>query len=110
MSDAIAVIVACAIIALVGYGLYKFFLLEKKRRIEIVSEWLLLAVTQAEKSFGDGTGQIKLRYVYDMFLSKFKIVSNFISFEQFSILVDIALEEMNHLIESNQAIKDYVNK
>lgn len=41
------------------------------KQLNKVREWLLYAVTKAEKELGGGTGQIKLRYVYDMFVARF---------------------------------------
>lgn len=72
-------------------------------------KWLLLACLEAEKEFGSKTGVIKLRYVYDMFLATFPVLSKFISFEQFSKMVDAALEEMKHLINTNMAVFNFVN-
>ena len=72
-----------------------------------VKKWLVYAVTVAEKQLGSGTGQLKLRTVYDMFMTKFPKLSIFISFDTFSGWVDIALEEMNKLLE-NPAVKNYV--
>ena len=71
-------------------------------------KWLLLAVIEAEKEYGAKTGTIKLRYVYEMFLATFPIISKFITFDQFSSMVDDALEEMKHLINTNTAVFDYV--
>lgn len=79
----------------------------EKRRL---AEWLLLAVTDAEKSLGAGTGQLKLRRVYDWFTDKFTVVSLFIGFEQFSGLVDIALEKMRTMLAENIAAADYVKE
>lgn len=70
-----------------------------------VREWLLFAVTLAEKEYGNGTGQIKLRAVYDMFLAKYPKLSIFISFETFSGWVDIALDKMRIMIQQNSAAK-----
>lgn len=72
-------------------------------------QWLLLAVLEAEKEFGSKTGTIKLRYVYDMFLSTFPILAKFISFEQFGEMVDEALAEMKHLIDTNMAVFNLVS-
>lgn len=72
-----------------------------------VKKWLVYAVTVAEKQLGSGTGQLKLRTVYDMFMTKFPKLSIFIGFDTFSGWVDIALEEMNKLLE-NPAVKNYV--
>lgn len=71
-------------------------------------EWLLLAVLEAEKLYGSKTGAVKLRYVYDMFLATFPILSRVVSFEEFSKLVDDALEEMKHLINTNVKVFEYV--
>jgi hypothetical protein len=68
-----------------------------------VREWLLYAVTIAEKEYGGGTGQIKLRAVYDKFLAKYPKLSFFISFETFSGWVDIVLDKMRVMIEENPA-------
>lgn len=76
---------------------------------EKAKKWLLLACLEAEKEFGSKTGAIKLRYVYDMFLARFPVLSKFMSFEQFSNMVDMALEEMKHLINTNMAVFNFVN-
>ena len=52
-----------------------------------VKEWLRYAVTIAEQELGSGTGQIKLRQVYDMFIERFP----------------------REQLEKNQKIKELVN-
>ena len=66
-------------------------------------------LTKAEKELGGGTGQIKLRYVYDMFVARFVWLARMISFEAFSMMVDEALERMKKMLESNKAMQDFVN-
>lgn len=111
MIEDIAVVIGIlAVVIVIGYAIYKFTKLEKSKQLEIMQEWLLLAVVQAEKELGGGTGQIKLRYVYDMFLNKFKFVSKIMTFEQFSALVDIALIKMNDMLQSNKQIQEYIDK
>ena len=111
MMENIAVIIGiCCVIGVIGFGIYQFIKLEKDKQLEIVKEWLLLAVVEAEKKLGGGTGQIKLRYVYDMFIEKFKFLALMITFEQFSIMVDIALDKMRLMLSSNEKLKDYVEK
>ena len=85
-----------------------FFKLSKEKQLEMIKQWLILAVVEAEKKLGEKTGQLKLRYVYDLFINRFKFASKFITFEQFSALVDEALEAMRHLIETNIAIATYI--
>ena len=77
-------------------------------QIDKVREWLVYATAIAEREFGGGTGRLKLRHVYDMFVSKFPWLAKFVSFNFFSDLVDEALEEMNYLLDTNSAIQSYV--
>ena len=87
----------------------KFIKLGREKKIEMINEWLLLAVVQAEKELGNGTGQIKLRFVYDMFIAKFKYASMMISFNQFSLMVDSALDKMRQMLSDNSNLKAYVD-
>ena len=106
----ITILGTVTILCIGGLGVCQFLKFGRAKQIEIILEWLLLAVTKAEKEFGDGTGQLKLRYVYDLFIDKFKFAAMLISFNQFSELVDQALDTMKDMINSNDKIKDYVNK
>ena len=65
-------------------------------------------MSQAEKELGSGTGQIKLRQVYDMFIERFPVFSKFIPFMMFSSWVDTALEFLKDQIEKNNKIKEFV--
>jgi len=85
-----------------------FVKLPRGEQIKKVQEWLLWAVTEAEKQFGGGTGQIKLRYVYDLFVVRFPVIAKIISFDTFSDMVDAALEKMRKLLETNQQVEMYV--
>ena len=85
-----------------------FFKASQAQQLQMITEWLLLAVTQAEKELGGGTGELKLRYVYDMFIQKFKSLAVLISFEQFSLLVDDALIKMRDMLDNNNSIARYV--
>ena len=71
-------------------------------------EWLKYAVTIAEKELGSGTGQIKLRQVYDMFIQRFPVFSKLVPFSTFSYWVDLALEFLREQLEKNSQIKDLV--
>lgn len=75
---------------------------------ERAKKWLLLAVIEAEKEFGAKTGVIKLRSVYEHFIKVFPFLSKFISFETFSEMVDEALIEMKHYIDTNMGVFEYV--
>lgn len=102
----IVAILACA--AAGGYTVYAFVKMPSDKQLNKVREWLLYAVTTAEKELGGGTGQIKLRYVYDMFVVKFAWLAKVVSFEMFSMMVDEALEKMKTMLESNKAMQELV--
>lgn len=74
-----------------------------------IQEWLIYAVTMAEKDLGSGTGQIKLRQVYDMFITTYPIFSKIIPFTMFSKWVDKALEFLKKQVESNQNVKEFID-
>ena len=95
--------------ALIGSSVYHFVKLDKQQKVSNVKEWLKLAVVEAEKALGGGTGQLKLRYVYDKFLERFPYLAKFISFETFSGYVDEALEQLKALLESNSKVSAYIN-
>ena len=98
-----------AAIAVVIYLIVKFFKLPRESQITKIKEWLLYAVTEAERELGSGTGQLKLRYVYDMFVTKFPYLVKFVSFEYFSFLVDEVLIKFKELFKNNTAVKQYVD-
>ena len=73
-----------------------------------IQEWLKYAVTEAEKFFGGGTGQLKLRAVYDWFCEKFPVIAALLPFRVFSAWVDVALETMHKWLEIGNPIGDYI--
>lgn len=104
------VIVALMTVAAAGgYTIYVFVKMPSDKQLSKVREWLLYAVTKAEKELGGGTGQIKLRYVYDMFVARFTWFAKAISFEMFSMMVDEALDKMKEMLESNKAMQTLVS-
>ena len=76
----------------------------------MIKQWLLFIVIEAEKELGGGTGAVKLRFVYDKFIKRFKFMSKIISFEMFSQLVDESLKIMREMIQNNPNVAAYINK
>ncbi len=99
---------AMALGALAVVAVVRFFRLPREKQMENVRQWLLGAVTAAEKELGGGTGKLKLRQVYDAFLTKFPWLAPVVPFEQFSGLVDDALKEMRKLLADNKAVQQLV--
>lgn len=107
MSPQICLVIAF-FVAAVSSALYYFIKLPRQQRLDNIKEWLKYAVTEAEKALGSGTGQLKLRMVYDMAVKQFPWVLSIVTFETFSLWVDDALKWMNNQIETNQAITEFV--
>lgn len=99
------IIMALIIIGMVLVGIAAYLIINEKKKI---IEWLKYAVVEAEKALGNGTGQLKLRKVYDWFCTKFPIVSTILPFEVFSAWVDVALETLDKWLESNADVLGYV--
>ena len=99
-----------AILAAVGIAVYCYFDLPSEAQLAKVREWLLWAVTEAEKELGGGTGKLKLRQVYDLFVTRFPWLARIVPFGLFSDMVDDALDEMREMLKNNQAVKIHVNR
>lgn len=67
-----------------------------------VRNWLVWAVSKAEQEFGSGTGQLKLRSVYNQFIARFPKLSTFITFKRFSALVDEALDILSDMLKNGK--------
>ena len=109
LRERVVIVGLIAVCAAGGYAVYVFVKMPSDKQLNKVREWLLYAVTKAEKELGGGTGQIKLRYVYDMFVARFAWLARAISFEAFSMMVDEALERMKKMLESNKAMQTLVS-
>ena len=105
----VQIIVALVIIAIaLVCGVIWFVKLPKEKKIANIKEWLKYAVTQAEKELGSGTGQLKLRMVYDMAVKQFPFIVQLIPFSIFSGWVDEALDWMRSQLAENKAAQNYV--
>lgn len=92
------VIIAVATVVIL-FATYKIFGIDKVR------EWLLIAVTKAEEIYGNGTGKLKLVYVYDLFITKFPKLQAIIPYKLFTVLVDQALVVMRKMLENDKIVE-----
>lgn len=102
------IVTAIVMVVMAGVICWNFFKLPTKEQIAKIKEWLLYAVTEAEKELGGGTGQLKLRQVYDLFVQRFPAVAAVISFDTFSGWVDDALDQMREMLAKNENVAAYV--
>ena len=98
------IVAAGAVIGAAVFAVRKFLGLPTDQQIRNFQEWLKWAVAEAEKQLGSGTGQLKLRLVYDMAVEKFPWITKLVTFEEFSMWVDEALLWLNKQLESNKAV------
>lgn len=87
-----------------------FFKMPTDEQVEKVKEWLIWACLKAERALQSGTGQLKLRQVYDMFCAvpAFTWVAKIVSFELFSDWVSDALITVKEMLVNNKTLADYV--
>lgn len=102
-----------ALVAVVGvaiFAVYRFAGLPTEKQRAKVKEWLIWACIKAEKALQSGTGQLKLRQVYDMFCAvpAFTWVAKFISFKTFSEWVKDALKKAKEMLVNNKNLAVYV--
>jgi hypothetical protein len=98
-------VIALAVGGVILIGIIIYLVCTQKQKI---IEWLKWAVVEAEKLLGTGTGQLKLRQVYDWFCEQFSFLSAIIPFQVFSAWVDVALETMDKWLSENKQITAYV--
>ena len=92
-----------AVVLVLFFGIY--YTITNKQKVK---EWLCYAVTIAERDLKSGTGQLKLRQVYDMFIERFPVFSKLVPFSTFSLWVDEALIFLREQLEKNENIKAFV--
>lgn len=102
------IVVLIAFTVMVIDMVIRFLQMPTSKQISNVKEWLKFAVIEAEIALGSGTGQLKLRMVYDMALMKFNWLGKVVTFERFSEWVDESLEWMNHQLSTNNNISNIV--
>lgn len=103
------ILALAALLGVAAWYVYRYFNLPSEAQLAKVREWLLWAVTGAEKELGGGTGKLKLRQVYDLFIVRFPWLAKVVPFELFSSMVDDALKEMREMLETNPAAAALVN-
>lgn len=87
-----------------------FVKLPTQEQKEKIREWLVWACIEAEKELQSGTGQLKLREVWNKFcqIPAFASVAKFISFDLFSEYVKEALTKAKEMLVKNRNLSAYV--
>ena len=99
-------IAAAAVVGMSIFVVVDFSRQPRPQQIEAVKQWLVGACYDAEVALGGGTGELKLRMVFDCFVARFPWVAKVVSFDTFHEWVKEALKrlpEMLALMEAKQA-------
>lgn len=89
------------ILFVIGYKLYQLIKTPPEKRQELLKMWLVEAVLVAEQKYGKKAGELKLSYVYRMFVNRYGWFGKLISEKTFKKLVDEALEIMEKTVEKS---------
>ena len=75
-----------------------------------ISKWLIWACIEAERALQSGTGQLKLREVWNLFCAvpAFGWVARIIAFDTFSGWVTEALATVKRMLVENPRLASYV--
>jgi LPS O-antigen subunit length determinant protein (WzzB/FepE family) len=103
-------IVAIAIIAMAVVTVIDFINKSPKERIETIKQWAVYACAMAEAHLGSGTGQMKMRETYDMFLQRFPSLATVITYEKYKEIAEKALLEFKQMLSTNPSIQEMIIK
>lgn len=98
-----------ALIIVIGFSFYKFLTQPTAKQKEQIRIVLLELVILAEKIYGSSTGKVKLSYVYSELILLFPYLK-YVPFSTVEKLIDEALDEMRHLLETNPKVAEIVKE
>ena len=81
-----------------------------KERVETIKQWAIYACALAEAHLGSGTGQMKMRETYDMFLQRFPSLATVITYEKYKEIAEKALLEFKQMLSTNPNIQEMIIK
>ena len=104
------VIALAAVLGVSVWAVCRFIGLPTEKQKKKIKEWLIWACIEAERELQSGTGQLKLRDVWNKFCAVpvFSAIAKFISFEIFSEWVRTALATAKEMLIMNESLAQYV--
>ena len=103
-------VAAVALIGMAVGSVYLFLGQPSEKQKEKIKEWLIWACIEAERGLQSGTGQLKLREVWNLFCAvpAFGWVARIIAFDTFSGWVTEALATVKRMLVENPRLASYV--
>lgn len=102
------IIVAIAAIVVAGMFIYSFMQKPTPEKLQNIKEWAIYACALAQAHLGSGTGQLKMRETYDMFISRFPDLARIVPFEMYKGIAESALLEFKKMLENNPKVKELI--
>lgn len=102
------IIAALAVCAFGGSFVANFLQKSTEEKLESVKQWAIYACAIAQAHLGSGTGQLKMRQTYDMFIIRFPDLAKVISYETYKMTAQLALTELKKMLATNPNVKDLI--
>ena len=104
------IVAAVALVGAAATVACRFLGQPSEKQVAKIKEWLIWACIEAERSLQSGTGQLKLREVWNLFcgVSAFRWVARIIAFDTFSGWVTEALAKVKRMLVENPSLAVYV--
>lgn len=97
------------LVVVVFVGVLAFLLFRGKKRI--VAKILYALVTEAEKTYGSGTGSVKLAYVMEKAYNALPgVIRAFLTYDSMKELIEHALEDAKIKWSKEAGVEAYLNK
>ena len=91
-------VAAAAVVGMSAFVVVDFTRQPRSYQVEAVKQWLVGACFDAEIALGGGTGELKLRMVYDTFVARFPWVAKVVAFDTFHEWVKEALKRLPEML------------
>ena len=95
------IITALAILVMAILFIVDFAKKSPKEKLESVKQWAIYACALAQAHLGSGTGQLKMRETYNMFLQTFPTLAQVISFDTYKNTAEMALTELKEILKED---------
>ena len=102
------IIIAIAGLSLLINYLFDFSQKPSAAKIQNIKEWAIYACALAEAHLGSGTGQLKMRETYDMFIVRFPDLARIVSFEMYKNIAELALLEFKQMMQNIPKVKNLI--
>ena len=110
MENLYLLVAAVALVGAAATVACRFLGQPSEKQVAKIKEWLIWACIEAERGLQSGTGQLKLREVWNLFCAvpAFGWVARIISFDTFSGWVTEALATVKRMLVENPRLASYV--